>query len=204
MLYKPAFCLAAALCLVVTIAHAQSADSVVQKVANFPVKVFNKITGKTTDLQQQLTRQTEKYLRRMARKEQRLRASLYKTDSAKAAALYPQDPGLKYAALLQTFRQDSAKVFSSMGPEYLPRVDSLQGALSFLSKNPGVLNAGPDLETKMQTSLASMQQLQAKLQDADAIKAFIQSRKAQHEEEPSRKTNRLRCRSHAGRNCLSS
>jgi hypothetical protein len=65
-----------------------------------------------------------------------------------------------------------------MGPEYLPHVDSLQGALGFLTKNPSVLNANPAMQAKMQASLASVRQLQAKLAAADVIKQFIQSRKA--------------------------
>jgi hypothetical protein len=187
MLYTPALCLATALCLAVTISRAQTTtqgtaqttDSLTGKLAGFPSKVFGKISGKSTGLQQQLTRQTEHYLKRMARQEKKLRAQLYKTDSVKAAALYPREPKQQYATMLQKFKQDSTRVFTSMGPEYLARVDSLQGALGFLNKNPNVLNANPALQAKMQASLASVQQLQAKLQAADAIKQFIQSRKAQ-------------------------
>jgi hypothetical protein len=179
MLYKQGLYLAAALCLAVTVARAQSADSVADKIANFPTRFFNKISGKTADLQQQLNRQTANYLRRMARQEEKLRARLYKQDSAKAAALYPQDPQQQYAAMLFKFRQDSARVFTSMGPEYLARVDSLQGALGFLTKNPSLVNANPALQAKMQSALAQLQQLQAKLQAADAIKQYIQNRKAQ-------------------------
>ncbi len=179
MLYKPAFCLLAWLCLALGAARAQSVDSLTGKLANFPTRLFSKISGKTASLQQQLTRQTDRYLRRMARQEEKLRARLYKTDSVKAAALYPQDPKQQYAAMLQKFRQDSARVFTSMGPEYLPRVDSLQGALGFLNKNPGLVSSNPALLAKMQGSLSQLQQLQAKLQAADAIKQFIQSRKVQ-------------------------
>ena len=179
MPYTPVLCLAAALCLTVTFSRAQTTDTLTGKLTGFPSRVFGKINSKTTDLQQQLARQTEHYLNRMARQEEKLRAQLYKTDSVKAAALYPQDPKQQYAAMLQKFKQDSSRVFTSMGPEYLARVDSLQGALGFLNKNPGVLNANPALQAKMQASLASVQQLQAKLQASDAIQQFVQSRKAQ-------------------------
>ena len=115
----------------------------------------------------------------MARKEAKLKAQLYKTDSVKAAALFPNDPQQQYAAFIQKFKQDSSRVFTSMGPEYLPHVDSLQGMLRFLSANPSALNANPTQLAALQSSLAQFQQLQAKLQEADAIKQFIQSRKAQ-------------------------
>jgi hypothetical protein len=179
MFRKQAICFAAALCLGIAVTYAQPADSAFTKLTNFPSKFFGLINRETTRLNGQLTRQTERYLHRMARKEEKLRSQLYKTDSAKAAALYPQDPKQQYAALIQKFRQDSSRVFTSMGPEYLARADSLQVALSFLNKNPDLVNANPALQAKMQASLASLQQLQAKLQAADAVKQFIQTRKTQ-------------------------
>jgi hypothetical protein len=179
MFYKQAICLAAALCFVAAASHAQGVDSAITRITNFPSKFFSRVNRESTTLQQRLTRQTVRYLKRMSRKEEKLRSELYKTDSAKAAALYPQDPRQEYTAWIQKFRQDSSKIFTSMGPEYLARVDSLHVALSFLKQNPNLVNASPGLQAKMQASLASLQQLQAKLQAADAVKQFIQSRKAQ-------------------------
>ena len=179
MSYKLALSLAAALCLTATVSNAQTVDSALTKLSNFPTKLMSRINGQASSLNQQLARQTQKYLQHMARKEAKLRAQLYKTDSAKAATLYPNDPQQQYAALLQKFRQDSSRVFTSMGPEYLPYADSLQGMLGFLSKNPTALNANPAQLAAIQSSLAQVQQLQAKLQQADAIKQFIQTRNTQ-------------------------
>ena len=167
------------LCLAITVARAQSVDSTMDKVANFPNKLFNKITSQTAALEQRLNRQTERYLQRMARKEAKIRAELYKSDSAKAAGLYPQDPQQQYATWMQKFREDSSRVFSSMGPEYLPHVDSLNGMLGFLNKNPSLLKGGLPEQAQVQAALAQVQQFQAKLQEADAIKQFIAARNAQ-------------------------
>jgi hypothetical protein len=171
--------LVAWLCLATVATHAQSVDSTIGKVANFPNKLFNKITGQTATLEQRLNRQTERYLKQMARKEAKIRAELYKSDSAKAAALYPQDPQQQYAAWMQKFREDSSRVFSSMGPEYLPHADSVNGMLGFLSQNPSLLKGGLPEQAQAQAALAQVQQFQAKLQEADAIKQFIAARKAQ-------------------------
>jgi len=176
---KLALCLAAMFCASVTVTYAQTNDSTIDRLTNFPGKLFARVNGQAATLNSQLTRQTKKYLERLARKEARIRAQLYKTDSAKAAALYPNDPQLQYAALIQKFRQDSSRNFTSMGPEYLPHVDSLNGMLRFLSVNPSTLNANPSQLASVQSSLAQFQQLQAKLQEADVIKQFIQTRKAQ-------------------------
>jgi len=170
--------LSAGLCLAMTLSHAQSADTLAGKLTNFPSKLFGRIQTQTASLNQQLTSQTVKYLQRMGRQEEKLKSQIYRRDSAQAARLYPNDPKQQYAMLAQKFRHDSTKAFTSMGPEYLPNADSLHGALSFLSKNPGLVNASPAMQAKMQGSLASLQQLQAKLQSADAIKQFIQARQA--------------------------
>ena len=175
---KQAFCLVVGLCLALTVTHAQSVDSVADKVTNFPFTVLSRINGETTSLNQQLARQTQKYLQSMARKEARLRAQLYKADSAKAAALYPDDPQKQYAAFIQKFKQDSSRVFTSMGPEYLPYADSLHGMLAFMSKNPALLNGSVAQQGAIQSSLANFQQLQAKLQQADVVNQFVQGRKA--------------------------
>jgi hypothetical protein len=170
-------------CAMPILCHSQDqtgdANASLDKITNFPNKLFNKISGHTATLERRLERQTERYLTRMARSEEKLKASLYRTDSAKAAALYPQDPRQQYAMLLQKFRQDSSKVFTSMGPEYLRYADSTQGVLGFLNKNPSLVAANPAIKVKMQGALANFQQLQAKLQYADVIKQYVQTRKAQ-------------------------
>jgi hypothetical protein len=179
MSFKLAMYLAVGLSLAGKVTHAQSVDSTIDKVTNFPSKLFNRINGQTARMKERLTRQTEKYLRRMARNEAKIRVELYKTDSAKAATLFPNDPRQQYAAWMQKFREDSSRVFTSMGPEYLPRVDSLNGMLGFLSKNPSVLQGGLPQQAQIQAALGEVQEFQAKLQEADAIKQFVQARKAQ-------------------------
>jgi hypothetical protein len=104
---------------------------------------------------------------------------LLKQDSARYAPLFANDPARQYAALTEGLKSDSSKAFHSMGPEYLPYADSLQAALSFLSKNPQLLNSSKILPTDIQNSLGQFQQLQSKLQNADQIKQFIQQRRDQ-------------------------
>ena len=177
--------LVALVCAIPIVSHCQDQTqdpATIDRIANFPTRLLSSISIRDANLQQQLARQTQKYLSRLARKEQKLKARLYRLDSAQAASLYTQDPQQQYQILLQKLRQDSAKAFHSMGPEYLPYADSLQGMLGFLNKNPQLLNANPALQVQLQSSLVQLQQLQSKLRDADAIKQFIQSRKAQFQQ----------------------
>ena len=55
---------------------------------NFPSRFFSKIEKKIAGLDDQLTRQTKKYVERMRRREQRMYDKLYRKDSAAAKALF--------------------------------------------------------------------------------------------------------------------
>jgi hypothetical protein len=154
-------------------------DSTLDKIAGFPNRLFSKIQSKTARLDQQLSKQTAKFLSRLSRKEAKLKKQLYKQDSAAAAKLFAANPEQQYAALLQKLKTDSAQVMHSMGAEYLPYVDSIQVSLSFLNKYPQLLSSAGPLPAGFSSSLSQLQQLEAKMQDADQIKQIVQARKAQ-------------------------
>ncbi len=210
-------------------------SSVTDKIINFPTKLFGKIQSKTASLDQQLTRQTENYLQKMARREARLQKKLYKVDSAAAKRLFANS-AQQYAALRQKIANDTGGHHPiPLSGEYQPYTDSLQGSLSFLQQNPQLLSGGgpgaatpgqsplsgqsslpaqsalqagvtgispqslaPGISPQslaagaspqslvagassqslaLQSSITQLQQLQAKMLDADAAKAFIQQRK---------------------------
>jgi len=157
-------------------AQVQEQSSFLDKITNFPNKVFRKAQDKAADLQKQLDKQTEKYLRDLAKKEAKLKKKLYKQDSAKATALYANDPQQQYASFIQKLKNDSSAVFHSMGSEYMPYADSLHGALSFFSKNSQLLS-NPILSSQAGDALKSVSQLESKLQIADQIKQYIQQRR---------------------------
>jgi len=69
-------------------AYTQDQPDAPGDVLHFPSRLFSRIQGKTAQLDQQLTKQTEKYLDRMARQEVRLQKKLYKVDSAAAKSLF--------------------------------------------------------------------------------------------------------------------
>jgi hypothetical protein len=160
-------------------AKAQDESSFADKAVNFPSRLLSHINKKTKDLDEQLDRQTEAYLHRLAKKEAKLKAKLMKADSSKAAALFGTDPEQQYASFIQKMQSQGTADVHSMGPQYLPYADSLTSSLSFLSKNPSVLYETKILPADIQNSLDGVKQLQAKLLNADAIKAYIQQRKEQ-------------------------
>lgn len=156
----------------------QDSTSVVSKITNFPNRLFARIDRKTEALKKDLDRQTEKYLQKLARQEARLQKKLYKLDSNASKNLFLSHPQQQYAAYIQQLRTDSSYDPKKMTGAYLPYADSLQGALSFLRQNPQMLSSGAN-EGQAGATLAQLQQLQAKMQNADEIQQFIQQRKEQ-------------------------
>jgi len=67
---------------------AQDQPDKTEAILNFPSRFFTRIQQKTVSLNDQLTHQTEKYLQRMQRREQRLYRKLYKIDSSAAKNLF--------------------------------------------------------------------------------------------------------------------
>jgi len=143
---------------------------------------FKRISSTSSYLDRQLTRQTTSYLDQMAKSEARLRKKLAKVDSAGAARLFGQS-AQQYRAYLQKLQMDTGSRNAQVSGEYMPYTDSLRGALAFLQEHPQYLHGSnvsgvsPQVAQQLQGSLSSMQAVQAKMQDADEIKGFLQQRK---------------------------
>ncbi|HWB90388.1 MAG TPA: hypothetical protein VG605_00990, partial [Puia sp.] len=69
-------------------ARAQLLDSTLDKAADLPGRLFNRITGKEKGLDAALVRRTKKYLSRMERAENKLAKRLSQKDSAAARYLF--------------------------------------------------------------------------------------------------------------------
>jgi hypothetical protein len=164
---------------VVSFGQDTASVSTANKILNFPSRLFNKIQHKTADLDQQLEKQTEKYLQRMAKREAKLQKELYKQDSNGAKYLFLNNPEQQYAALAQKLKTDTSRLVKPTGVQYLPYADSLQGAVSFLNKNPQLVSASNLAPGTIQNSVSQIQQMQAKMMDAEYARQFIVERKEQ-------------------------
>jgi len=168
----------AILLLLICISHCCRAQDLPDKatvITNFPSRFFSKIEHRITNLDEQLTWQTEKYLQRMARREARLQKKLHKVDSSAAKSLFASSAS-QYAALSQKLANDTGTSSLRVSGEYQAYTDSLQGMLKFLQTRPAGLDVGA---LHLQSSLRQLQTLQAKMQDAEQIKAFVRQRKQQ-------------------------
>src|SRR6202012_6201609 len=140
MRYTPAFCLAALLCLAMTASYAQSVDSVSGKLLNFPSRFLGRIKSKAASLDQQMTRQTQKYLQQMARQEDKLRKKLFKQDSAAALRVFGNNP-LDYNALLTKLQSTGSKaggVATTAGGNSIPDMGYIHSFLAILQAKQGI------------------------------------------------------------------
>ena len=174
--------LAALLCLSGSAVHAQIGDTLSGRLTNFPTKVFRRVGAQTESLDKEVTRQTIGYLTRAARYEKKLQQRLSALDSNAAKSLFGNS-GRDYNALSARVRKDRGHRQVTIGGQYFPFADTLQGAMAFLQTHPQVLSKAGALSSKeehdLQTAAGHFQALQAKLQDAEMVKAFVRSRQEQ-------------------------
>jgi len=144
----------------------QSAGATDDQLQGLPGKWLNGLSRKIAGVEKDLTSQTEKYLEHMRRQEQRMYKKLYKKDSAAAKALFAGSMD-QYSALGQRLANDTGNGDLHLSGEYQAYTDSLQGMLKFM-KDPRAAGA-----------LTQLTSLEAKMQDADQVKAFVRQRKQQ-------------------------
>jgi len=170
----------ASLCLLFSVttrqAMAQDSSSLTERIQHFPNKFFRKIQGKADDLNQQLDRQTQNYLRSLSRQDRTLRRKLSQSDSAGTKSFLANDSGQRYALMLQKMKNDTSTAPRPLGGAYYPYMDSMKTSLAFLSKNPQLLDASKVDPAQIQATLNKLQVLQNKMQDADQIKQLVQQR----------------------------
>jgi hypothetical protein len=169
------------------VSRAQESAPVVDKIINFPTTFFSKVQNKYSNLEDRVTKQTTKYLQRLAKKEKKMKRKLAKVDSAKAEQTFG-DIDVQYGKMIAAINADSLPVKRGSGA-YLPMVDSVKSSLAFLNQNGSVLSQSKEVQDKLKGSLSQVNQLQGKLQEADQVKAFIQQRKQQIKESLGRFTN---------------
>jgi hypothetical protein len=168
-------CLFGALILFVRTSSGQT-DSTARAVAQFPNRIFARINSKAASLDNALTKQTEKYLRRLARKEKKIQEKVYKLDSNAAKNIF-KGTQEKYASLETSMKAGASTNGAPLRGEYLPYADSLKTSLAFAQKNPELLNSSPKVQQEINASLAQFNRLQNNFTNADQVKAYVQQRK---------------------------
>ena len=163
------------LCLSATALYAQEDPPPGARDAlSLPTSFFTRIRDRTADLDGKLVRQSERYLQKMARREQRLQKKISRVDSSAAASLFAGSAG-QYAALSHRLSSDTGNGDMHLSGEYQAYTDSLQGMLKYLQTNNAAL-AG---DARLLSAVRNLQSLQAKMRDADQVKEFMRQRRQQ-------------------------
>ena len=148
---------------------------------------LNGVQSKAAALNERLATRTKKYLARLIRSEAILQSKIASTDPEGARSLFNHSAE-RYGSLGQQISKDSGSSSRAITGEYQPHMDSLRGALSFLQQNQAwvhsaalpsaVGTAASKVPQSLQGAVASVQTFEARMQDANQIKAYIQERKA--------------------------
>lgn len=193
--------------MLLSTAKAQQADSALDKIADLPGNLFNRLTGKEKNLDAALVRQTRKYLRRMERAENKLRRRLAHKDSAAARYLF-SGVHEKYAALNGLLTDSAANSNgtangngaansngtaastnggvanggsgrpAAINDGYMPYTDSLAGIMAFIKQHPADLQT-PARQQQLAAAADELKQLDGHFEACSEITAFIRERKQQ-------------------------
>jgi hypothetical protein len=166
MMSRPFVVLVAAmLCLNGYAQERKQADTFV----DFPGRVMGRIESQARGIDQKLTRQTEKYLDRLQRQEEKIFRKLVSKDSTANKLL--EDSRNKYATLKNKLAEKKDKLSNSVAGKYIPRLDTLTTSFKFLQ------NQQSPASENITKTLTSLTLLQDKLKQADQVKQFIRERK---------------------------
>ena len=142
-------------------------SSRLDKLISLPDKLFSSLDKKASSIQSKLTKQTENYLTKLQRQEEKLKRKLWKKDSTKAKEIFG-DIDKRYEDLRNT--SGNLSKYSSV---YSGHLDSLSTALSFLKDRN--LAQNPEL----QKLLSQYSGLQGKLNASEQIRKQLQQRQQQ-------------------------
>lgn len=161
---------------------AQSIDSAVNplQVTDVHAKVLGGLKKQYSGLQAKVNKQSSKLLSKMQRQEAKLHKKLSATDSLKAKELFTEDIQERYNNLQSNLINKTEKLKRFPLKEYIPGIDSMQTSLNFLSKNA---NLPTDKIEQIKEVNEKLKSLQAELQKANDIQAFVREREAQLKEQ---------------------
>ena len=154
-------------------------DSSGNALSQFPEKYFSQVSGKSQRFEKKVNKRSQQALERLTRQEKKMQARLAKIDSVAAKNIFSRSID-SMGSLQARLKQKAGKYDpSKLGAGYNGYLDTLQNSLSFLKDAKSLTGPSKALQGKVAGSLQSVQQLQAQLQQAEQIKAYIRERKQQ-------------------------
>lgn len=137
-------------------------------------KFFESVSNKADDIDTKLTKQTERYLRQLAKTEQKLSKQLARKDSLAASRIFGE--AKKQYEELRTKMSSTSAQAKTLTHKYLPQLDTLKTAFSFLANTEGITKKLPDPGGKLQQAMNSVNGLQQKFNQVEEVKLFVRQR----------------------------
>lgn len=167
---RHAFTLLAILLYSPFISIAQESNDLYTQVYELPDKFFNTINDKSQKLQDRLNRSTDKYLKKLARRERKMYNAVAKEDSVAAREMFG-DIDERYDSLQKALHTPS----NQLQNVYSPHIDSMKTALSFLNQQK-ILSQSPKLQGRVQNVMKQYTGAQGKLNQTKLIQDQLKSR----------------------------
>lgn len=135
-------------------------------------KVYDRINNQAVSLQSHIDKSTIKTVRRLKKKEEKLKKKLAAKDSLAAKLVFAQNKYDQFAEQLK-----NRKITKKLN-EYIPRFDSLKTSITFLNESKSLTSKLPlEFAGKIKSVNLNVVELESKLQKADEIKDYIKQRK---------------------------
>ncbi len=155
--------------LIAHISSAQDSLSLNDKVLSFPTRFLNKISNKTSQLEQKIITKSGKALKQLAREERRLQRKLAKKDSVLAKHLF-QDVQTKYQSLHSLLNQKTNQTSGRI--EYIPFLDTLKTSIRFFEKG-GILSDNKLLQETSQ----KINGMESRFAQAKQVQQYLRNRR---------------------------
>jgi hypothetical protein len=147
------------------------------RVQQIPTGFLQSIQNKADKLNQDLVSQTDKFLQKESRRENRILQKLRRKDSL-AAKQYSDRISGQYVSLTDQFRQGKGFTDIPVSGEYQANADSLRNMLGFLKTQPGLIS-DPHAAALLNGSTKELHLLQGRLQYTETIRQEVRERREQ-------------------------
>ena len=151
-----------------------SPDSMIAMSSKLQGKYLDAVSAKSTKASEQIDRQTEKYLAKLEKQEQKIKRKLAKLDSSAATRVFG-DMEKRYSDI-QGKVKGKAGSLTQRGQQYFPWLDSASTSLKFIDNNPMLANI-KDGAVQVKKAIGKVKELQNQFRQAESARDFIRQRK---------------------------
>lgn len=153
--------------------HSQDTSGL-EILTSFPEKIVQKVTKRVSDLDDKLIAITDKSLKRMHRREQRVKRKLRSIDSVAVKEIFGGTE--EYDNILSGLKENKLSNKNNVG-EYFYCLDSLKTNLKFLKHYVKLNNISSKVDKNVSEALTSLGSLQERMKNISSVQKFLKQRR---------------------------